>query len=338
MRVTLPPLHRGLVISAALIGLLLVLPVLGMPQNWLLYLFLFFLYLPMANMWNLLAGYSGLISLCQAAFIGLAGYTLIMLSWLGIPFYLGIIAGAIVAAAFALLISVPVFRLRGIYFAIGTLVVPEALRIIFLLWRPVGGALSGGGAGYVLKGASEVSMRELYWFTLVIAAASVLLMRVVLRSRLGLGLAAIRDNDTTAAGCGVDVFRLELSAFVISALVTGSAGAVFYIYQAHIEPVSAFSIRWTMTLILATVIGGMRTEEGPIIGTVVVVFLHFLLASYAGISLLIQGIILVAMMLVAPQGIVGFLGRVSAYRSLRQFVQTSLAHRPPRLISPAQDS
>lgn len=308
-----------MIISASLVVLLLALPVLGIPPNWLLYLFLYFTYLAMANMWNLLAGYSGLISLCQAAFVGLAGYTLIMLSWLGIPFYVGIIAGALVAAAFALLISVPVFRLRGIYFAIGTLVVPEALRIIFLLWRPVGGQLSGGGAGYVLKGASEVSMTELYWFTLVIAIASIFLMRIILRSKLGLGLAAIRDNDVTAASSGINVFRLELGAFVIGALVTGLAGAIFYVYQAYIEPVSAFSIRWTMTLILATVIGGMRTEEGPLIGAVVVVLLHFLLASYTGMSLLVQGVILIGVMLVAPQGVMGFLRRIGAYRSLIRF-------------------
>lgn len=300
--------------------MLAALPALGLPGNWLLYIFLFFVYLAMANMWNLLAGYSGLLSLCQAAFIGLAGYTLIILSWLGIPFYVGIIAGALVAAAFAVAISFPVFRLSGIYFAIGTLVVPEALRMIFLLWRPVGGVLAGGGAGYVLKGASALSMTEFYWFALIIAAASTILMRLILRSKLGLGLAAIRDNDGTAASSGIDVFRLKLGAFIIGALVTGIAGAIFYIYQAHIEPVGAFSIRWTMTLILATVIGGMRTEEGPLVGTAIVVLLHFLLASYTGMSLLIQGVILICVMLVAPQGITGFLRQIGAYRSLLQFV------------------
>jgi branched-chain amino acid transport system permease protein len=313
-------LRGGVIPLVTIVVLLAVLPLAGMPRSWLLYLFLFFVYLAMANMWNLLAGYSGLISLCQPAFIGLAGYTLVICTWSGLPFYLGIIAGALVAAAFALLISIPVFRLSGIYFAIGTLVIPEALRIVFFLWRPVGGELSGGGAGYMVKGVTGVSMAGFYWFALVIGLASIFLMRLVLRSKLGLGLASIRDNDRAAASCGIDVFKLKLYSFVIGAFVTGIAGGIFYIYQGYIEPASAFNIRWTMIVMLATVIGGMSTEEGPVLGTAIVVFLHFLLARYAGISLLIQGIILVGIMLIVPQGIMGFIRKTRTYRSLAQLV------------------
>jgi branched-chain amino acid transport system permease protein len=316
MRITIPLLRTGWIPLAMFTVVLAVLPILGVPEAWLLYIFLFFVYLAMANMWNLLCGYSGLISLCQHAFIGLGGYTTVLFTWVGLPFYLGIIAGAIVSAAFAILISIPVFRLKGIYFAIGTLVVPEALRLMFLLWRPVGGALHGGGAGYMLKGMSGVSMTHYYWFALIIGIASIFLMRRILRSELGLGLAAIRDNDNTAASVGMDVFRLKLYSFVIGAFITGLAGAIFYIYQGYIEPSSAFSIQWTMTLILATVIGGISTEEGPIIGTVIVVILHFLLARYTGISMLIQGGILVGIMLLAPQGIIGTLRQNRAYQSL----------------------
>ncbi len=202
--------------------------------------------------------------------------------------------------------------------AIGTLVIPEALRIVFFLWRPVGGSLAGGGAGYMLKGTGGVSMTEIYWLALVIGVVSVLLMRAILHSKLGLGLAAIRDNDKTAASSGINVFRLKLSSFIIGAIVSGIAGAIFYIYQGYIEPTSAFSVRWTMILMLATVIGGMSTEEGPIVGTIIVVFLHFLLVKYAGFSLLIQGVILVGIMLLAPQGIMGFLRKTRPYRSLLQ--------------------
>ena len=134
MRDIIHRLRGGLIPLLVVIVVLAVLPIVGAPRSWLLYLFLFFIYLAMANMWNLLCGYSGLISLCQPAFIGLAGYTLVICAWQGLPIYLGMIIGAIVAAVFALLISIPVFRLRGIYFAIGTLVVPEALKYLFLLW------------------------------------------------------------------------------------------------------------------------------------------------------------------------------------------------------------
>ena len=309
-------MRGGVIPFVVFIVVLAVLPIIGMPRSWLLYLFLFFIYLSMANMWNLLCGYSGLISLCQPAFIGLAGYTLVIFAWQGFPIYLGMIIGAIVAALFALLISIPVFRLSGIYFAIGTLVVPEALKYLFLLWRPIGGSIHGGGAGYVLKGATEFSSNEVYWLALGIVTVSGLCMRIILRSSLGLGLAAIRDNDRCAASSGIGVFKLKLYSFIISAFITGIAGTIFYIYQAYIEPNSAFGVKWTMTLILATVIGGMSIEGGPIIGTVVVVFLHFLLARYAGISLLVQGTLLLIIMLLVPQGIMGFIRKTRTYRSL----------------------
>ncbi len=311
-------LGRGTIPLIVVLALLAILPLVGLPRNWVLHLFLFFIYLAMANMWNLLAGYSGLISLCQPAFIGLAGYMLVIVTWGGLPFYVGIIAGAAVAAVFAILISIPVFRLSGIYFAIGTLVIPEALRIVFLLWKPVGSELHGGGAGYMIKGVTGISITQLYWLALSAAVMSIIVMRIILRSKLGLGLASIRDNDKSASSSGVAVFRLKLYSFIISAFITGVAGAIFYVYQGYIEPVSAFNIKWTMIVILATVIGGMGIEEGPIVGTAIVVYLHFQLARYAGTSLLIQGIILIVIMLIAPQGIMGYVRKTRAYRFMLQ--------------------
>ena len=304
----------------ASIVLLALFPFIGVPRSWLLYVFLFSIYLAMANMWNLLAGYSGLTSLCQPAFLGLAGYTMTMGTWVGVPWWVGLIGGGVVAALFAILISLPVFRLSGIYFAIGTLVVPEALRLVFYLWKPVGGALHGAGAGYMVKGIADVSMDQIYLIALLIGIGSIFLMRFILRSNLGLGLAAIRDNERAAASSGVNVFRLKLYTFIISAVITGWAGAVFYLYQGYIEPSATFNVKWTMTLLLATVIGGMRTEEGPVFGTMVVVFLYFLLARYAGYSFLIQGIILVGIMLLSPQGIVGVLRSNRLYRALAQLI------------------
>jgi branched-chain amino acid transport system permease protein len=313
-------MREGLIPLIGVIVVLALFPIIGVPRVWLLYLFLFFIYLAMANMWNLLAGYSGLISLCPAAFVGLAGYTMTVMTWLGIPYYVGIIPGGIAAALFALLISVPIFRMKGIYFTIGTLVLPEILKFVFLLWKPVGGAIHGRGAGYTVKGVAEVSQAQIYWSALAIGIISIFLLRYILRSKLGAGLAAIRDNDSTAASCGINVFNLKLRSFVIAAFVTGIAGAIFYVYQGYIEPASAFSIRWLITIMLATVIGGEGTEGGPIVGTIIVVFLYFFLARYAEISLIIQGVILIGIMLLAPQGIMGFMRKTETYQSLLKFV------------------
>ena len=298
--------YRSLIVLGVVAIALAVLPLLDPPQTWILYLFYFFIFLAAANMWNLLAGFSGLLALCPAAFIGLAGYTMTILTWLAIPFYIGIIAGGIVAALFALLISFSVFRMKGIYFAIGTLVVPAILRLVFLRWRPVGGDLQGGGAGYMIKGVSGVPSEITYWLGLIIGLISVVIIAIILRSKFGLGLAAIRDNDVSAASSGINVFRLKLYSFIIAAFIMGMAGAVFYAYQGYIEPNSAFDISWLMIVLLATVIGGIGLQWGPFVGTIIVVILAFQLARYPGISLLIQGIILLIIMLVAPQGILGF--------------------------------
>jgi branched-chain amino acid transport system permease protein len=319
MKATIPRLRGGLIPAIVVIVILAVLPLTEIPRQWILYLFFFFTYLAMANMWNLLAGYSGLISLCPAAFCGLAGYTLAIVTWLGWPVYVGIILGTIAAGLFAIIISFPVFRLKGIYFAIGTLVVPEILRFVFLMWRPVGAVAYGRGAGYTIKGIADITQAQLHWMAFAIGIVSIVLMWYILRSKLGTGLAAIRDNDNTAASSGINVFNLKLFSFVISASVTGLAGTIFYIYQGYIEPISAFSVRWLIIIMLATVIGGEGIEEGPIAGTIVVVILYFVLARYADISLLIQGVILVVIMLLAPQGIMGTLRKIRFYRSLLEF-------------------
>ncbi len=314
---------HALKIKAALllvgITVLALLPVLGLPKTWLLYIFLFFIYLTLANMWNLLSGYCGLISLCQPAFLGLGGYTLVIFTWSGLPVAAGIIGGAVVSVLFVLLISKAVFRLRGIYFAIGTLVVPEALRVIFLIWRPVGDKIHGKGAGYMIKGIENLTMTHIYWLAILIGVASIFIMRAILSSKMGMGLAATRDNDGAATSLGINIFKLKLIAFMISAFVTAIAGSIFFMYQGYISPTVGFSMNWTMTMILATVIGGISTEVGPIIGTVVVVLLHFVLARYAGVSMIIQGTLLIIIMLAAPNGIMGLIKNTKAYQSLSRF-------------------
>jgi branched-chain amino acid transport system permease protein len=315
IRRTLP-----LILLAGTSLVLAVLPLLGVPQTWLLYLFHFFVFLAAANMWNLLAGYSGLLALCPAAFIGLAAYTMTLLSWVGVPFYVGILAGGLASALFATLISIAVFRMSGIYFAIGTLVLPDILRLVFLRWRPVGGEFHGGGAGYIVKGgASSLTRTDTYWLALLVCLISVAVLGIILRSKFGLGLAAIRDNPSSAASAGIDVFRLKLASFIIAAFVMGASGAVYSVYKGSIEPISGFGIDWLMIVLLSTVIGGIGIEIGPLVGAALFVVLRFQLARYGSASLLIQGIILVTIMLVAPQGIVGLvrdLHRAGKFRAL----------------------
>jgi branched-chain amino acid transport system permease protein len=314
MRSLFEKLEVGHVAVAAAIVLLAILPVTSVPRAWILYALLFLIYLAMANMWNLVAGYSGLISLAQPAFIGLGGYALAIGTWVNVPWWAGLIGGAVVAGVFAFLISFAVFRLSGIYFAIGTLVVPEALRIVFYVWKPVGGGFAGGGAGYTIRNIAGVGMNDIYWMALVIALVTMILMRIILRSNLGLALAAIRDNQRAAASFGINTFRIKMYPFVIGAVFTALAAGVFYVHQGYIEPLSSFNVKWTMIIILATVVGGLRTEGGPIIGTIIFVFLYLSLSRYAVYSIFIQGVILIVIMLLSPRGIAGMISKTGVIK------------------------
>jgi branched-chain amino acid transport system permease protein len=295
----------SVIIAAAVVALLIVFPLLGAPQEWTLYLFLFFFYWALANVWNLLAGYCGLVSLCQPAFIGLGAYSVVYFTWNELPFYVGIIVGGVVAALFAAIITVPTFRLKGIFFAIGTLMIPEIMKIVFLLWKPVDVPGYGGGAGYMIKGIGSLTNNHLYWMMLAVGLVSFGLVRFVLASRMGLALSAIRDNDVTAASSGINVNRLKRRIFVVGAFVTAIAGAIYYISKGFVGPETSFNMSWTIQIMIAAVVGGLGTIEGPVVGTILVVVLQFVLARSQGISLLIQGIILIAILLIAPRGIVG---------------------------------
>lgn len=283
------------------------LPILGLPISNLLYLFTFFVYLAWIEMWNLLAGYSGLVSLGQPAFIGISGYALAMFVWFGGSIYLGILIAGISAMLFALVISVPTFRMRGVYFSISTLIIAEVLMLWFNAWRPVGGAGSpvGGGAGFPIKAAAGISLSQIYWLGLIIGIASIFVVKFILNSKIGLGLQLIRDNEDAASIIGVNSFRLKLYSFLIASFITGIAASIFYIFQGHVEPRSAFSVSWTITLITGTVIGGIGVKEGPILGAGVVTFLHFILAKFGTLDLLIEGIILVTFIMFLPKGVVG---------------------------------
>lgn len=287
-------------ILAAIVAALITLPIWG-SRYWVLIFLLVSLYLAMAQMWNLLAGYSGLISLGQQSFIGLGGYTLAVLSvYYGVPIWLSILIGGVVSVIFALIISVPIFRMRGVYFAIGTWIVAEALGICFSNWKYV-----RYGMGLFIKPAYKLSITQIYYAALFMGIGSVVLVYVLLRSKLGLGLMAMRDDEGASETLGVETFRSKLYCFLIGAFVTGVTAGVLYLYQIFIQPYKAFGIDWTVRLVFIVIIGGIGTIEGPIIGAIIFVFLQQFLSEYISVSLLLLGSVAILVMLLAPKGIMG---------------------------------
>jgi branched-chain amino acid transport system permease protein len=291
--------------SRLYIILIILIGLVSLPQwasrYWVLVALLFSLNLAASQMWNLLAGYSGLISLGQQSFIGLGGYTLAVFSiYYGLPIWLSILIGGVISVFFAFLISGPIFRMRGVYFAIGTWTVAETLRILFSNWKYV-----GYGMGLFIRPAYALSFNTIYYSALAMGVVSVALIYFILRSKLGLGLMAIRDDETSSETLGVDIFRAKLTCFLISAGMTGIVAGVFYLHNIFIQPFSAFGIDWTVRLVFITIIGGIGTIEGPIIGSILYVFLHQWLSEYPSVSLLILGVIAIGVILLAPRGIMG---------------------------------
>lgn len=267
----------------------------------LLFFMLFCLYLSLSQMWNLLAGYSGLISLGQQAFIGLGGYTMAVLTnYYGVYIWLSVLIGGIFAGLLALFMSLFIFRMKGVYFAIGSWIFAEAMLMWFSNWSYV-----KYGMGLFVKPKSPPSMTVIYYAAFIMGIGSVVLVYTLLRSKLGLGLMAMRDNEAVSETLGVAVFRSKLYCFILAAVVTGLTAGVLYVFQVFIQPYKAFAIDWTVVLVFITIIGGIGTIEGPIVGTLIYVLLSQLLAEYMSVSMFILGGIAIVVILTAPKGIMG---------------------------------
>ncbi len=272
-------------------------------------------YVALASLWNLLAGYAGLVSVGQQAYVGLGGYVLFASTILaGVHPLLAVplvpLAGA-VAAVVALPVAGLMFRLRGHYFAIGTWVVAEVFRLIASQISALGG---GSGislpASIVTAMAPSRQLREflMYWVALALVVLVLAAIVLLLRSRYGLALTAIRDNELAARSNGVDVTRTKLVVYVLTAFGTAMVGALIFLQKLRISPDTAFSVNdWTAFVIFITVIGGIGRVEGPIIGTIIFFVLRQTLADLGSLYLLMLGAVAIAVMLLAPKGIWGFL-------------------------------
>ncbi|HET7252443.1 MAG TPA: branched-chain amino acid ABC transporter permease, partial [Xanthobacteraceae bacterium] len=269
-------------------------------------------YVALASLWNLLAGYAGLVSVGQQAYVGLGGYVLFAATILfGMHPLVAVPVAGVIAALVALPVAGLMFRLRGHYFAIGTWVIAEVFRLISSQISALGG---GSGislpAGMVTSMASSRQMREflIYWVALALVVLVLAAIVLLLRSRYGLALTAIRDNELAARSNGVDVTRTKLVVYILTAFGTAMVGALIFLQKLRISPDTAFSVNdWTAFVIFITVIGGIGRVEGPIIGTIVFFLLRQTLADLGSLYLLMLGAVAIAVMLFAPKGIWGLL-------------------------------
>lgn len=270
------------------------------------------LYMSLATLWNLLAGYAGLVSVGQQAYVGLGGYAFFALTMLwGVPplaaLPLLVIVGALLAAPVAALI----FRLRGAYFAIGTWVVAEVFRLSFAQVSALGGGSGTSLAPDIVRAMADGrSAREAlaWWLALGVAVLVIGSVVAVLRSRRGVALMAIRDNELAARSLGIDIWRTKFSIYLITAGLTTLVGGLIFLQKLRISPDAAFSANdWTAFVIFIVVIGGIGTIEGPIIGTLVFFALRQTLADLGTVYLIALGLVAIVIMLKAPRGLWGLL-------------------------------
>ena len=263
-------------------------------------------YFIFAMMWNLLAGYGGMVSIGQQAFFGFGGYAMLILgNFAGVNPFVAIPLAAVATALVAVPISKVAFRLHGGYFAIGTWVIAEVMRLSFANFSAVGG---GSGTSLTALRGFDKATREsaTFWTALVCVVASVTLVYLFLRSKQGLALLAIRDNEVAAESQGIDVQRVKLAVYVVAALGAGLAGALYFVGNLRISPDAAFSVNWTAFAIFMVVIGGIGRIEGPIVGALIFWALNKFFSDYGTWYLLGLGLLAIVVTIYFKQGLWGW--------------------------------
>jgi len=299
--------------------------------------------LVLALNWNMLAGFAGLVSVGQQAFVGIGAYVMFACTILwGLDPLIGVLVGGLAAMVFAVPMAFFAFRLNGAYFAIGTWAVADIARLLASQWS----ALGGGTGTSLPKGTTKemfgvAQVKELlgvsnaaaadavtFWLALALAIAMLAISYLFLRSKMGLGLQAVRDNIEAARSIGIDAVRLKALVFLLCAFGTGLTGALIFIQITRVTPQAAFSvIDWTAFVIFIVVIGGIGTLPGPILGVIVFYALERLLADYGTVYLIALGLIGIGVMLVARRGLWGLITDRTGFELL------PLGHTPP--VAPA---
>lgn len=257
-----------------------------------------FLAILLAQSWNLLGGYAGQINLGHAAFFGL-GALVTRVLWIDdVPLPVSLVAGAAVATAFGCLIGVPAFRLRGAYFAIGTLGLAEILRITIANLLPEISTIPA-------KELASYDILPRYYLTLMLAIFCVAVVGCLVPSRVGLGIRAVREDEAAAEACGVGALRHKLLALALSTALVGLAGGAFAYYHVSYYPQHTFSPAWSFDAVLMAYIGGVGTVHGPVLGALFYVIVKEILAvNWAEFHLVIFGVLFILVVLFFPGGLI----------------------------------
>lgn len=314
MRKTISP---GLVLLLVLFVAAAALPLFADPRGHLLRVAaMALLFAAMAQAWNIVGGLANQISLGHAAFFGIGAYTSTLLFLrFGITPWIGMFAGAALAALAAALLSVPTFRLKGHYFALATLAFAEVMRVIANSWAAVTGGPVGLSIPFLGTQPALFAFRAVssyYWIILGLLVVVSLAFHLLARGAIGYRLRAVRENENAAEVAGVDTFRVKLTASIISAALTALCGTVFAQFTFFFDPDSIFSLSGiSVRMAMIAIVGGLGTLGGPIIGALFLIPLEevanaYLSSAAAGLSQLVFGLILIAAILIQPRGLMAY--------------------------------
>lgn len=263
-----------------------------------------FLFVALASLWNLLAGFAGLTSFGQQAYLGVGAYALYLYAAAGVDPAVGVVLAALTAALVALPVSALVLRFTAGYFAVCTWVVAEVLRLLATVSPRVGGntgASLPGSDGYPLVLWRAIT----YWWALGLMVACVAGIGLLMRSRFGLDARAVAAEPVAAAAAGVAVGRVRRTAYLLSALGTGAVGAVLFCHSLYVQPASIFGAQYSVYMLFMVLIGGIGTVEGPVLGALLFFGLQQVMAGYGPWYLVLLGAVAVLVTLFAPRGLWG---------------------------------
>jgi branched-chain amino acid transport system permease protein len=281
------------------------------------------IYASMAQAWNLIGGYGGQFSLGHGMFVGTGAYTVgVLLVHSRLPPAVAVLIGGLTAAVVAATAALPLLRLRAAYFSVGSLGIALAGVSWMINWR-----YTGATSGLYLPTDALPDAIALYYVAVGLLVVTTASVGLLVRSRFGLRLMAVRDDEDAAAELGVNGFSVKLTAFTISAFFTGLAGGLVSLQKISLEPYSAFSVTWATSMIVMCVVGGLSTLAGPIVGAFVIFGLQQLLLDFLTLSSLMIGVLMIVILLIAPNGLTGALLAVLARLQARRTAggQLSLA-------------
>ena len=282
-------------------------PLIKPPLFFLTLCFSVFMFVGLAESWNLLGGYTGYVSLGHIAFFSTGAYTTaVCMNRLGISPFITALLGGIFSAILAAVAGYPVLRLKGAYFTISSLLLAVVMQLIFMNWEFVG---SSTGLWYKLLPVSIEANRVIFYEAmLILATAITLVVRYVERSKFGAGLVAIREDEDVAKTMGINTPWLKMKAFILGAFLAGMVGGIYGYYMSYVHPEVTFSMNTSLLILLMSFFGGCRTWSGPLLGAVVLSLANQLIVTFIGaeISRILYGLLLVVVIIFMPDGVIQY--------------------------------